>query len=413
MHSPGEIRPFDAARAESLLARLDGFDVVRRGEPARSQEGQEGIEAAAQPRAGLPGGDQLPRRHVHAGGAGGLEHPDGDGHDVVDDQVGEYQQVAGLLAHPEGLVETVAGDELVLDALHLGAGLLAVTGMPHGDGPPVPGVVLHDAVSVAEGTAEPPAVAGGRRLSPGGAGHVVEEAPVREGGVVGVDAVLGQQLPVGLDAVAVRAGDDPHAAGVLVGDEVDVLGGPGQVLAQRFGAAVEADEDEAPEAVEARRAEPHGGPVEIGAVPVSVGHADERPRRVEGPGVVEAPERLGVAPVGAADEGAPVGARVVEHRQLAVPGAGEEQRALGHHAPGVVAGVRHLRLVSQVEPAAVEDALPLQLVDGRRHHGGTMHPEPAQVGAVADQTADVHGASLSAGPLHPFTYDRAVQESAP
>ncbi len=98
-------------------------------------------------------------------------------------------------------------------SLTFGARLLAVERMPHGNRPPVRGVRLHDAVSVAEGPAEPPAFADGRQVTPGDAGHVVEEAPVREGRVVGVDAVLAEQLPVGLDAVAVGARDlDPGPA---------------------------------------------------------------------------------------------------------------------------------------------------------------------------------------------------------
>ena len=373
---------------EPLLAGFQRFGVVRRGETAGAEESEEGVQAAAQQAAGFTGRGQFPGGYIHAGRAGGLKHADGNSHYVVDDQVGENDHIPAFFAHSQSLGAAVAGDEVILDAADFGFGVIAEVRVPHCDGASVDGIVLHHAVPVAQGAPEAAAVAG--HADAGLVSHIVKIGLVGGQGVVAVNAVFGQQFPVGLDGVAVGTGDDAHTLGGLVGHQVQVFGGAGQVFPQGFGFLVKADEDEALVAVKPGGAQVHFGAVKIGPVTGDVGHSDEFAGGVEAPGVVEALEDLGVAPVGAADEGAAMGAGVVEYPQFAVAVAGEEEGALGDHPAHIVAGVGDFGFVAQVKPAAVEDAFPLQLVNFRRHHAEAMHFELAQVGAVIDQVGDVH-----------------------
>ena len=89
---------------------------------------------------------------------------------------------------------------------------------------------------VAEGLAEALGrqhVALGRRDVDAGVAHVVQPGRMRGDQVVVVDRVLDQELPVRLDVVFLRAGDDLHAAGRrLIDDEVDVILGASEIRVQ-------------------------------------------------------------------------------------------------------------------------------------------------------------------------------------
>ena len=129
-------------------------------------------------------------------------------------------------------------------------------------------------MAIAEGPTKTLAVGyhGGRAL-----GHVIEVGLMRGNGVVAVDAVFGQQLPVGLDGVPVGPRNHIHTVDGLVGHQVEIFGGPGQILPQRHRFLVEANEDETPVAVVARRPQAQLGAVEIRAVAFDIGHPDQFP----------------------------------------------------------------------------------------------------------------------------------------
>src|SRR6202035_1072635 len=77
--------------------------------------------------------------------------------------------------------------------------------------------------------------------------HQVLEVGVMGGfGVVAVETVFHQQLPVGREAVLVGAADHFDRSAAAVDDKVDVVLGAGQIAGQVNDVGVEAGEDKAP-----------------------------------------------------------------------------------------------------------------------------------------------------------------------
>ena len=291
-------------------------------------------------------------------------------------------------------------------------GLLTEEGGPAGSGAASSGGELHDGVAVAEGVGSGPPLGLGQDFH-AEAGLVVDVGLVSGGHVVVIEAVFDQQLPVGLDAVAVAALHDPHSRLRLVDNEVDELGGSGEVAAQVHGVGVVADEDEAAVGVDMGRGEEaEVGLVEPLGVACLVGDADEFTTTVEGPSVVEALEYLAVALVVAADEGAAVAAGVVEDAYLAVAGADEEEGASAHLATAVVAGVGDLGLVTEVEPAAVEEALAFQLQDLGRCHGGAVNAKDVAFDVVNDEWLGCHGGPPKDRPVRATAVRRIIGRGA-
>ena len=192
-------------------------------------------------------------------------------------------------------------------------------------------------------------------------GQVVEIGGVGRQAVEAVDAVLRQQLPVGVDEVVLSAADDLHAGFALVGDQVDDLLGPGEVVRQADGVAIEIDEVEVAVVLEARHADQVGAAAVIMAVAVvAVGVArGEAAVHVERPAVIETLEGNGVAARLAHQRRPAMRAGVEErvHRAAAVPI--EHQFARPYRPGQVVAVLGDLRPVAEVEPAFVEDRAPL------------------------------------------------------
>jgi hypothetical protein len=179
--------------------------------------------------------------------------------------------------------------------------------------------------------------------------------------VVAVGAVLGEQLPVRLDRVLVAARGDGHARRGLVGGEVQVVRRVREVLLKRLGLRPQVHEDEAAVRLHPRRsAQVVRGLVEPLGVRVVVRHRHQAAVGGEGPRVVEAAEPPVVAAPLAADLGAAVRARVEPDPYAAAAVAAEQDGAPGDGAGHEVVRVRDLRLVADVDPAALEDrgALP-------------------------------------------------------
>ena len=155
--------------------------------------------------------------------------------------------------------------------------------------------VLDDGVTVAEidGTVDRRAVAGADGTRRGEIFHV---AHVRDLRVIPVVAVLDEELPVRLNAVALRAADDLHADVGLIGDQVEVLLRAGEVVVQRDAQRIEIHEVEAAIALQTRRrAQAERRARERRPVAVLVGHADQGAFIAEGPAVVKALEALRLA----------------------------------------------------------------------------------------------------------------------
>ena len=153
---------------------------------------------------------------------------------------------------------------------------------------------------------------------------------------------------------------------------------------------VEVDEHEATVALHAWRLQRHLRPVEELAVTRLVRRADKRALVVEGPSVVEALEHIGVAVLLTTDHGAPVGAGIVEGTHPAILAPGKEDGPAPHVPPNVVARLLHLRLMAKVEPALLEDAVPLLLHHLRRGQRGAVIPENPILHVIYDQTSGIH-----------------------
>ena len=129
--------------------------------------------------------------------------------------------------------------------------------------------------------------------------------------MVAVDAVLHEQLVVGLRAVGVRAAHDLHAPRRLIGHQVDVALGVRQVVLEGdLVVGVEVDENEV--AVDGRPArrllQPEFTTVERLAVGALPGDAAQLALGRVAPAVVDAAVHRGVASRLAADQRAPVAA---------------------------------------------------------------------------------------------------------
>ena len=101
-------------------------------------------------------------------------------------------------------------------------------------------------------------------------------------------------------------------------------------------------------------------------------HRLEFPAAVVAPAVIRAHEAFGVAPSFGAHHRAAMGAAIDEHMDpVLVPH--DDHRFLAHARGEVVAGLRHLALVTQHQPRASEDALHLELEDRRIGIHRAMH----------------------------------------
>src|SRR5262249_38420460 len=123
-----------------------------------------------------------------------------------------------------------------------------------------------------------------------------------------------------------------------------------------------AGEHEAPVALDpGRREQTHAGAVEGRAIALLGGQTLERASAAVVPGVVEAAHGPAVALGHPADQRAAMAARVVEDALDAVVAVPEQQRPVADVAGPEVTRLRDLRLVADVEPAAIEDRAHLAL----------------------------------------------------
>src|SRR5260221_8847160 len=178
--------------------------------------------------------------------------------------------------------------------------------------------------------------------------------------------VLQEDLPVGAKEHAEAAADDLELAGRRAIDHVVDRGARGPEIAREVGALRgEAGEDEAAIVLDARHRHHREARVagcEAGAL-IAVPKRDgvERAIGLVGPAVVAAAEGLDVALAIADDLGAAMAAAVIDnmHGTIRVPAHDDGLAADGRRQ--IVARLRHLAVMPDIDPGAPEDALHFQL----------------------------------------------------
>ena len=203
---------------------------------------------------------------------------------------------------------------------------------------------------------------------------------VRHHRVRGVVQILEEDLPVGMLPDAEHAARDLDLAGRrTVAEIVD-----GGLDAAEEGLQVrpvlgEACEDEA--AIARLPRQPAHGElrvlhVEAGAVvAVADGHRVQRAVAAVAPAVERAAQELARVAVRERDQlRALVGAAIEQHVDRAVGVADHEHRLPPDQRLVIVAGVRHLARVPDIDPGAAEDALHLEVEDGGVGVDRPMHP---------------------------------------
>ena len=194
----------------------------------------------------------------------------------------------------------------------------------------------------------------------------IEVARMRRHRVVAVDAVLGQQLPVGADRVFLAAADDRHAGVGLVADHVEIFLGVAEVIRQRNDVRIEGDEIEVAVAFIAR----HGLHVRgIAALEVlgdrtlrRAGCAACRPRRI--PSRDRSTGTIWRCPCVSRQTCAPRCGQVFSSAsKLPLGVARKENASAADRAGDEIARLRQFRGVSEIQPGPVEDLFLLRLVD--------------------------------------------------
>src|SRR5690554_4541825 len=382
----GEVVPLGQGAVVAVLTAAELLEVIRGAHAGDVEEVLVLADTHATVFGGLAPGREAVDGHLGLVDADRAQHADLRGELVHQVDVGVEAEIAGLVDDGVGtrLAELLLDPLLLLvDRTHLGV---------EQAGPQQHVAVL---VGVEAALALGPAV-GVHRL--GAAGVVVATVhgggvvPVHGADVVAVGAVLGLQLPVALVGVGGGAAQHFQAFRRLVDDVVDDLGGLAQVLLQRLDVLVQAAEQEALVALEARHALEVVGTVLLEAVRVGthllVLGIEQLAVVLERPAVEGAGEGALVAALAAAQGGAAVGTGIDQGVQLTALVAGDDNRLTAHGHGHVVARLTDLALMGQEQPVAFEDVLHLAFEEGRVGEHAAVAAEDALLGVVDDGTAD-------------------------
>ena len=334
----------------------------------------------------------------------GHQVADGDPHDVVHGQIGEDGHVPVAVADDPRPLGPDPQDDAAFDLLDLQSRFFAPGRRPAGIRPAPRGRPDRPRYRMPIAELLDPAVVLRRievGLGPVARDRVFDVGRMRGHGVIAVHAVFLHELPIGLDAVFLRAVDDLHPVLALVGDVREEGFRFGQVVVERCDVRIEADEDE-PAVFLAPRDFPH---VEqrIGFVAREHRVADrdvgEFARGVEHPAVVAAAEDAGRAGVLLADHGPAVRTAVVKRPDCPPAVAHQDQRAPVDATGDEGAGLRDFRSVADVEPYPVVDQLALHREDvGIREDPPADAERPAR--SVLDHQA-VDEPAVGCGQGHP------------
>ncbi len=225
-----------------------------------------------------------------------------------------------------------------------------------------------------------------RRIARAQALGVLEKGGVERPHVVAVQTVKRKHFPVCPDAILLRARNHAPTLLRLVENEIDVILGVAEISDKVLDSRMKAYEIKPAIVVDSRRRDkPHRLLAKTRAVTRLIRHTDQIAMVVERPRVIEALEKLGVALVEAADIGAPVGAAIVKHPHAPVAAAHPKERLAGHRSTAEVARVGNLGVVTDIEPAALENVGLLQRRDFRRTKYRSVHPEDAARAILVNQ----------------------------
>src|SRR5262245_56468370 len=121
------------------------------------------------------------------------------------------------------------------------------------------------------------------------------------------------------------------------------------------------------------------------AVACLIRHTDELPFIVESPGVIKALEKFSIAFVDPTDVGAPMSAAVIKYSRLPIAAADPKERLASHRPASEVASIGKLRIVAEIEPAALENILLLQRSDLSRSKRRAVNPEHSAISVLVNQ----------------------------
>src|SRR5262245_3859038 len=121
------------------------------------------------------------------------------------------------------------------------------------------------------------------------------------------------------------------------------------------------------------------------AVACFIRHANELPFIVESPGVIKALEKFSIAFVDPTDVGAPMRAAIIKYSRSPIAAADPKERLASHRPAPEIAGIGKLRIVAEIEPAALENILLLQRSDLSRSKRRAVNPEHSAMALLVNQ----------------------------
>ena len=172
---------------------------------------------------------------------------------------------------------------------------------------------------------------------------------------------------------------------------VDHLGHRAEMFGQRRGIFVQRGKHEA--AIDRDAADPLHVVLRIVetegvGIALAMRHRVERAVRPERPGMIRATEHLGVAAIDHADSRAAMRAAILQHVDVAVGVAGDQDLVGGEPGADEVAGLLELAFMGDVDPEPAEDALLLELEHRRRPRRRGDARGPAAPGCGCHRTSE-------------------------
>ena len=267
-------------------------------------------------------------------------------HDVVDDEIGEYEEVAIVEPNPLGAFFAESRDKPLVEPVDLALAVFAPHRDPLRHRTPPRRLVFKHRVSITEITRF--SFQGHRRQPAIGCLQIVEVSGMRGERVIAVDRVFGQKLPVGAHRIFLRAADDGHAGLRLVSDDIEIFLYRTEIGVERLGIPVEADEAEVAIDLKPRNLLHVGcaALLEIRRVGGFAGLAAQRTVQAEHPAVLKALEGFCIAMLLATDLRAAMRTGVEHGAQCSLGIAREQDTAAADLTRDEVAGLGKLGSVA-------------------------------------------------------------------
>ena len=207
-------------------------------------------------------------------------------------------------------------------------------------------------------------------------------------GVIAVDTVLEQKLPVGADAVFLFAADHFHPVRAVLVEQVENAARICEIVLQGDRASIIIDEIEAAIFGELRHFFQVRAAIVVEVLGIAAGlhPGGEVAIIVEGPAMIKALEAKCIAPGFAFDHGAAMRAGVEEGVELALPVAIEDQLLAADIAGHEIVRPGQFRLMAEIEPAAIEYPVALLGEDLLIGEGPAVDPEQSLLPVIQDKS---------------------------